>query len=206
LQQLCSGLGARFQATDLRWGVTEEAALDQQTVNICLDEVRRCLATGSAPNFLTLLGNRYGWLPPPPQIPASEFSRLLDRVDKASQRKRLLKWYALDKNAAPAEYQLKAREGKYREPTTWSREEARLRQTLVTAANGMRLPAVRRRCYTDSATAKEINVGVLDPGDTRRSAIFDESPTYSARRRWASILTKTFGVNGSASRQNGSMI
>ena len=158
LQQLCAGRGARFHAIDLRWGVTEEAAFDQQTVNICLDEVRRCLATGRAPNFLILLGNRYGWLPPPPQIPASEFSRLLDRIDKASQRKRLLKWYALDKNAVPAEYQLKAREGKYREPTTWSREETRLHQTLVTAANRMRLPAARRRCFADSATAQEINV------------------------------------------------
>ena len=45
LQQLCAGRGARFHAIDLRWGVSEEAALDQQTVNICLDEVRRCLAT-----------------------------------------------------------------------------------------------------------------------------------------------------------------
>jgi WD40 repeat protein len=176
LQQLCAGRGARFHAIDLRWGVSEEAALDQQTVNICLDEVRRCLATGSAPNFLILLGNRYGWLPPPAQIPASEFSRLLDRVDKASQRKRLLKWYALDKNAVPAEYQLKAREGKYREPTTWSREEARLRQTLVTAATCMRLPAVRRRCFADSATAQEINVGVLDPGNTRALCYFRRIP------------------------------
>jgi hypothetical protein len=64
LQQLCAGRGARFHAIDLRWGVTKEAAIDQQTVNICLDEVRRCLATGRAPNFLILLGNRYGWLIP----------------------------------------------------------------------------------------------------------------------------------------------
>ncbi|MGB9439888.1 MAG: DUF4062 domain-containing protein [Desulfobacterales bacterium] len=104
LQQLCAGRGARFHAIDLRWDVTAEAALDQQTVNICLDEVRRCLATGRAPNFLILLGNRYGWLPPPPQIPASEFSRLLDRIDKASQRKRLLKWYEYRPHGSPCSH------------------------------------------------------------------------------------------------------
>ena len=30
---------ARFQAIDLRWGVSEEAALDQQTMSICLEEL-----------------------------------------------------------------------------------------------------------------------------------------------------------------------
>ena len=200
LQQLCAGRGARFHAIDLRWGVTEEAAFDQQTVNICLDEVRRCLATGRAPNFLILLGNRYGWLPPPPQIPASEFSRLLDRIDKASQRKRLLKWYELDKNAVPAEYRLKAREGKYREPTTWSREETRLRQTLVTAANRMRLPAARRRCFADSATAQEINVGVLDPGNTRALCYFRRIPNIEHSQALGPYLDQ--GIRGQWDRQS----
>jgi hypothetical protein len=36
LQKLCEANECRFQAVDLRWGVSEEAALDQQTMNICL--------------------------------------------------------------------------------------------------------------------------------------------------------------------------
>ena len=37
LREFCQKRGARFQAIDLRWGVSEEAALDQQTMNICLE-------------------------------------------------------------------------------------------------------------------------------------------------------------------------
>ena len=35
LRELCQRHGASFQAIDLRWGVSEEAALDQQTMRIC---------------------------------------------------------------------------------------------------------------------------------------------------------------------------
>ena len=42
LRALCWRHGCRFEAIDLRWGVSEEAALDQQTMNICLEELRRC--------------------------------------------------------------------------------------------------------------------------------------------------------------------
>jgi hypothetical protein len=36
LREYCQKHGARFQAIDLRWGISEEAALDQQTLKICL--------------------------------------------------------------------------------------------------------------------------------------------------------------------------
>jgi hypothetical protein len=58
LRKLCEENGARFQAIDLRWGVREEAALDQQTMEICLREIERCQQTGIKPNFIVLLGVR----------------------------------------------------------------------------------------------------------------------------------------------------
>ncbi len=67
LRDLCQKHGARFQAIDLRWGVSEEASLDQQTMNICLGEIERCRHVTPRPNFVVLLGQRYGWCPPPPQ-------------------------------------------------------------------------------------------------------------------------------------------
>jgi len=42
LRELCLRHGCRFQAIDLRWGVSEEAGLDQQTMKICLREIARC--------------------------------------------------------------------------------------------------------------------------------------------------------------------
>ena len=55
LRELCTQHGCRFQAIDLRWGVREEAGLDQQTMKICLDEVSRSQGTVLKPNFIALL-------------------------------------------------------------------------------------------------------------------------------------------------------
>lgn len=45
LRRLCEENNARFQAIDLRSGVRDEAALDQQTMEICLREIERCQET-----------------------------------------------------------------------------------------------------------------------------------------------------------------
>jgi len=66
LDHLCRGFGARFQAVDLRWGISADAGRDQQTLAICLVEVARCQRITPRPNFLILLGDRYGWRPVPP--------------------------------------------------------------------------------------------------------------------------------------------
>jgi hypothetical protein len=63
LRELCMRHGCRFQAIDLRWGASEEAALDQQTMKICLKEIARCQEVTPRPNFIVLLGDRYGWRP-----------------------------------------------------------------------------------------------------------------------------------------------
>ena len=65
LRKLCEENGARFQAIDLRWSVRDEAALAQQTMEICLREIERCQQTGIKPNFIVLLGDCYGWRPLP---------------------------------------------------------------------------------------------------------------------------------------------
>eukprot|EP01133_Synstelium_polycarpum_P005272 gene5272-6110_t len=43
---------------DLRWGITEDEAARNRSVELCLDEVDRC-----RPFFVGLLGQRYGWIP-----------------------------------------------------------------------------------------------------------------------------------------------
>jgi hypothetical protein len=82
LRYLAVGHGCRFQAIDLRWGVSEEAALDQQTMKICLNEIECCQKTSPRPNFIVLLGNRYGWRPLPYEIPADEFEKILPLVSR----------------------------------------------------------------------------------------------------------------------------
>src|SRR5262245_24824198 len=65
LRDLCERRGAHFSPIDLRWGISEEAGQDQRTMEICLDEIRRCQETTVRPNFVIMLGRRYGWRPLP---------------------------------------------------------------------------------------------------------------------------------------------
>ena len=103
LAELCASRQARFQAIDLRWGVSEEAGLDQRAVAICLDEIARCQRL-TPPNFIVLLGARYGWRPLPSQIERTELETLLAKVPDTdgpeSERALLGSWYRLDENAA----------------------------------------------------------------------------------------------------------
>ena len=71
-------------------GVSEEAGLDQQTMNICLQELKRCQKVTPRPTFIVLLGDRYGWQPLPPQIPADEFEEILTVVAKPDDRDLIL--------------------------------------------------------------------------------------------------------------------
>ncbi|MGO8697053.1 MAG: AAA family ATPase [Limisphaerales bacterium] len=111
LEQLCSQNGFQFQAIDLRWGVSSEAGLDHRTMRICLDELRRAQDISPEPNFLVLLGNRYGWRPLPEEISQVEFEKLAEAAMSGgenhapltgthgkSARQVLSDWYRCDEN------------------------------------------------------------------------------------------------------------
>jgi nephrocystin-3 len=55
---------------DLRWGVTAEQSERGETLAVCLDEIDRC-----RPYFIGLLGERYGWVPPPEVMEAGPNAR-----------------------------------------------------------------------------------------------------------------------------------
>lgn len=161
LQAFCLERGARFQAIDLRWGVSAEAGLDQQTINICLDEVKRCQDTSPRPNFIVLLGDRYGWQPPPPHILKEHFEEIMGRVSDPYAKELLEEWYPLDENAVPPEHYLKPREGEYRDDDTWGSTERKLRAALEDAVKDMPLEVAARRRFETSATEQEIQRGAL---------------------------------------------
>ncbi len=118
LRELCMQHGCRFQSIDLRWGVREEASYDQQTLKICIEEIKRCQRTRLKPNFIVLLVNRYGWRPAPPEIPEAEFNEIKKSLSE-EDLELLQKWYLLDSNAKPAEYCLQPRTGDYRKQENW---------------------------------------------------------------------------------------
>ena len=77
INDYCQSYGYNFQLIDLRWGVNSESSLNQNTLAICLDEVKRCRTLSPKPNFLILAGERYGWVPLPSKIGAADFQVFL---------------------------------------------------------------------------------------------------------------------------------
>ena len=86
IKDYCSSKGYAFLPIDLRWGINEEAQLDQKTLEVCLEEVRTCKSYPH-PNFLVMLGNRYGWVPLPYIIEAKEFEEILNFTTQKQKEK-----------------------------------------------------------------------------------------------------------------------
>jgi hypothetical protein len=182
LRELCAERGARFQAIDLRWGVSEEAGLDQRTMPICLGEIERCQRVTPRPNFVVLLGDRYGWRPLSPEIPATEFAAIEPKVTAADDKALLKTWYQLDENAAPRVWCLQPRHldvgenatpearkaATDREKAEWGEIEARLHAILSSAIADAGFDERARARYEASATEQEILRGALSVPDAPR--------------------------------------
>jgi WD40 repeat protein len=164
LQELCVRHGFRFEAVDMRWGISEEASLDQQTVKIDLAEIDRCQTISPRLNFMVLLGDRLGWRPPPPQIPSHEFEQILQRVSPEEQVL-LHEWYLRDDNAVPPEYCLRPREGQFVEHDVWAPIEGALHSILERAIRDVPLEEADRLKYEAYLLEQEIDRGALRAPD-----------------------------------------
>ncbi|MHA1267419.1 MAG: DUF4062 domain-containing protein [Candidatus Helarchaeota archaeon] len=170
LQELCMGHGMRFQAVDLRWGVSEEACLNQQTVKICLTEILRCQHISPRPNFITLLGDRYGWRPLPPEISVEEFAaikRFIAKNKSLGQLKLLKTWYKRDNNQCPPAYILQARKDKFIDWRHWKPVEKELISLFRQAVTELSFNDEDRFKYFASVTEQEILRGVLKIEDNK---------------------------------------
>ena len=158
LEQYCAERGAQFQAIDLRWGITEQAQREHNTLQICLEEVRRCQQLSPRPNFAVLLGNRYGWEPVPARIPYEHWNRLKSNA-KPEHWSLISLSYRLDKNAIPAVYCLNTQSADDDAFQHESQLLESLRQTAAGFRGNERLP------YFTSATHQEIVLGALSKRD-----------------------------------------
>jgi len=130
IKDFCQIYGFNFEPIDLRWGVTSEAGLDHQAMDICINEVKKVL-NYPRPNFLVILGNRYGWIPVPNRVESKYFSLLLEEASKG-EKKLLQKWYKEDTNSIPVYYILQPVDEVIEEDldiaNIWYKEEEVLRQ------------------------------------------------------------------------------
>jgi WD40 repeat protein len=185
LDAYCTARGYQFYPLDLRWGVNEEAQLDQRTVEICLNEVRAAKADYPPPNFLILIGNRYGFVPLPYAVAQDEFEAglaWLEGRDRQEAANALRSVYQLDGNhllprglsetraegdALMGAYTLRSRADELpelRPVEAWAEREAELRRALQEAANGLQalgwIDAAAHEKYFLSLTDQEIIHGL----------------------------------------------
>jgi len=162
LRRLCAASGFQLQPIDLRWGVTEEAGTEGQTLRICFDELERCRRLSPDLFLLILLGQRYGSYLLPPDVPAATVANLAPHL--SSHERHLFDTnYRMDANAVPPTYALLRVERPHRE------EGEALRAALARAAVVVGLTDAERLPFEGSATNREIQFGLLSqPPDTSR--------------------------------------
>ncbi|HEV8486398.1 MAG TPA: DUF4062 domain-containing protein [Blastocatellia bacterium] len=103
LRSRCWKHGAEFVGIDLRWGLTQEDTKKRGALTACLQEIERC-----RPFFLSVLGDRYGWVPPMERISREDFDNARgDRNSSSTDAALLDEWYKLDETSDPPVYRLR---------------------------------------------------------------------------------------------------
>jgi hypothetical protein len=154
LRRFCAASGFRLQPIDLRWGVSEAAGTERQTLRICLDELERCRQLSPDLFLLILLGQRYGSSLMPPQVSTTLVERLLPELTP-DERAHFDAVYRLDENAVPPEYVLLRAEGPEQA------EDEELRVQLVRAGRACGVPEDELLVFAGAATHREIQLGML---------------------------------------------
>eukprot|EP00808_Paulinella_micropora_P010609 g2200.t1 len=169
VRAFCERFGWSFMNVDMRWGIRDESTDDHRTVQICLEEIARAQAVSPGFNFLLLLGNRCGWRPLPPLLPA-RLHPLLSALLQEPQRALLTHWYMLDENNLPPVYKLRPLTATTRQQF-WSQDSPTL--TAALRAGARRLYDEERITYEElalfnaSVTEQEILKGVFGPEEHR---------------------------------------
>ncbi len=179
LRAYCDKHGFSFQPIDLRWGVSSEAGNDQKTMQICIDEVKRC-KNALNPHFAIMLGERYGWIPLPASIEAVEFELVKDAVltkfkDKSDVKEFIELWYKKDTNSLPAVYKLQSKLTKeHQDWEYWGKVESTLRDAFksVVTKELKDNPNVNKEKYIKSATEQEIVEGLFDNVENKENIYF----------------------------------
>jgi len=173
LSALCRKHGYSFHAVDLRFGIGEHVANEHRTMRVCVEEIERCKKISPKPNFVVLLGERYGWRPLPEEIPAGDFAAINEKIDNQTDKKLVADWYRLDENAVPPVYCLQPRSGHYEDPTIWREAESELRAIFSAATERAGFSQEKRSSYLISATEHEIIKGLFEsPGAEYNSCCF----------------------------------
>lgn len=168
----------QIEMVDLRWGISKEAGLENRTMQICKEELYRCQQLSPRPNFIILLGNRYGWIPLPELIGVNDAQSL-----QMNDEEKILFdcWYKLDENALPnGEYVLQRRLPPFDDHVKWE-QEVEQPLSMMFLRNEKKKHSFwsffqsrnenPSTLYGQSATEQEIQMGALSVADASEHVI-----------------------------------
>lgn len=170
LNDFCVSKGYNFQLVDLRWGINSESALNQKTLDICLNEVRRCKELSPKPNFLLMLGDRYGWIPLPYKIKKDFFKKIISNCNN-KEKELLNTWYLFDNNDIGGVYYLKTRVGICENDNEWCIIESNILEVFHSVVPKIISNKEEINNFFLSATAHEIIEGVFEDTQLSNNAI-----------------------------------
>lgn len=110
LLSICAPRGWQVDFVDLRWGISKDAGIQQKTMRICLEELKRCREVSPRPNFLILQGQRYGWCPLPETVEVCYWTDLEKAAEAEGCADLLRLWYRRDDNNLPPCYELRGKD------------------------------------------------------------------------------------------------
>ena len=181
LQRLCAEHGATLTVVDLRWGVGESVQTQNKTIEVCIEEIKKCQEYTTKPNFLILLGDRYGWRPLPRKIKLKEFESIL--VSASTQDYEIISsaYEGPDLNSLDPYYLLKAFGG---DPARHYLIEKRVRLALQRSRVKNELVTKDGSDFLSmSATHQEILVGALRDIDDQLMSILPERHVHAFERK-----------------------
>lgn len=218
--------GLDFQVVDMRWGVRDEATDDHQTVELCSREISNCQRVSLGPNFVALIGDKYGFRPLPSRIRSTEYRSLRRCLIESDINTDFLDtWYREDSNAIPAEYALQPISSILKNFTNksepelqkidqriWQAIQSRLHELLLIGSQrlvGQGRMSQREQLmkYSISVTEREVIEGCLDASDTKRHclvyvrSIVDISDHLSKCLASAASATASVGASSAASKR-----
>ncbi|XP_052688159.1 NACHT domain- and WD repeat-containing protein 1-like isoform X1 [Crassostrea angulata] len=185
LKELCLSKDLDFQVVDMRWGVTEDSQNDHSVERICLQEVENCQQMSLGPNFVAIIGDRYGFRPVPIEISEEVFKTLKEFAQRITTKPHAVKlmetWYKLDENCLPPKYILQpirsqfsffgdyspgCDEPRAKHTQEWENTFADLRDILKTSAllahDEKKITNEQLHEYNLSVTEIEIKKGILE--------------------------------------------
>ncbi|XP_061198397.1 NACHT domain- and WD repeat-containing protein 1-like [Saccostrea echinata] len=194
LKQLCLSKDLDFQVVDMRWGVTEDSQNDHSVEKICLQEVENCQKLSLGPNFVAIMGDRYGFRPIPTEISEEIFQTLRESAERIAKKPHAVKlletWYKLDENCLPPMYILQpirsqfsffgdyspgCDEPRAKHTQEWEKTFADLRDILKVAAlfshQAKKLTDNQLHEFYMSVTEIEIEKGILEAKSPGQSAV-----------------------------------